>query len=78
MFQCESATLRTQWVLVVMDQFTRRLIGFGIHCGIVDGVALCRVFQRAIRGQSLPKCLSSDHDRCIDSTNGKPIFESWK
>src|SRR6202051_628650 len=55
LFRCESATLRTYWVLVVMDQFTRRLIGFGIHCGIVDGVALCRMFQRAIRGHSLPK-----------------------
>ena len=29
---------------------------------IVDGVALCRMFQRAIGGQGLPKYLSSDHD----------------
>lgn len=62
LFRCESATLRTYWVLVVMDQFTRRIIGFGVHGGIVDGVALCRMFQRAIRGHSLPKYLSSDHD----------------
>jgi putative transposase len=62
LFRCESATLRTHWVLVVMDQFTRRIIGFGVHGGIVDGVALCRMFQRAIRGHSLPKYLSSDHD----------------
>ena len=62
LFRCESATLRTYWVLVVMDQFTRRVIGFGVHCGIVDGVALCRMFQRAIRGQGLPQYLSSDHD----------------
>jgi putative transposase len=45
-----------------MDQFTRRILGFGVHSGIVDGVALCRMFQRAIRGHSLPKYLSSDHD----------------
>jgi transposase InsO family protein len=45
-----------------MDQFTRRVIGFGVHSGIVDGVALCRMFQRAIGAQSLPKYLSSDHD----------------
>jgi hypothetical protein len=32
-----------------MDQFTRRIIGFGVHSGIVDGVALCRMFRRAIR-----------------------------
>jgi hypothetical protein len=45
-----------------MDQFTRRIIGFGVHSGIVDGVALCRMFRRAIRGQSLPKYLSLDHE----------------
>ena len=61
-FRCESAMLRTYWVLVVMDQFTRRIIGFGVQRGIVDGVALCRMFHRAIRGHSLPKYLSSDHD----------------
>jgi hypothetical protein len=45
-----------------MDQFTRRIIGFGAHSGMVDGVALSRMFGRAIRGHSLPKYLSSDHD----------------
>jgi putative transposase len=45
-----------------MDQFTCRIIGLGVHGGIVEGVALCRVFQRAIRSRSLPKYLSSDHD----------------
>jgi len=62
LFRCESATLKTHWVLVVMDQFTRRIIGFGVHPGIVDGVILCQMFHRAIRGHSLPKRLSSDHD----------------
>ena len=62
LFRCESATLRTHWVLVVMDQFTRRIVGFGVHGGIVDGVALCRMFNRATRGRSRPKYLSSDHD----------------
>src|SRR6266478_8992667 len=28
LFRCESATLRTHWVLVVMDQYTRRIMGF--------------------------------------------------
>ena len=62
LFRCESATLRTHWVLAVMDQRKRRIIGFGVHSRIVDGVALCRMFQRAIGGQSLPEYLSSDHD----------------
>jgi putative transposase len=63
LFRCESATLRTHWVLVVMDQYTRRIIGFGVHAGTVDGVALCRMFNRAIRGHfCMPKYLSSDND----------------
>jgi len=61
--RCESVALRTYWVLVAMDQYTRPIIGFGIQAGVVDGVALCRMFKQAIRGvTSLPKYLSSDHD----------------
>ena len=45
-----------------MEKFTRRIIGFGVHSDTVDGVALCRMFLRAIRGHRLPKFLSSDHD----------------
>ena len=71
LFRCESATLRTHCVLVAMDQFTRRIIGFGVHSGAVDGVALCYMFHRAIRGQSLPKYLSSDHDPLYR-------FHQWK
>jgi putative transposase len=62
LFRCESLTLRTHWVLVVMDQFSRRMVGFGVHRGIVDGAALCRMFRRAIREHGLPKYLSTDHD----------------
>jgi transposase InsO family protein len=62
LFRCESATLRTYWVLVVMDQFTRRIVGFGVRCGNVDGPALCRMFQQGIRRQHLPKYLSTDND----------------
>ena len=62
LFRCESATLRTHGVFVVMDQFTRRILGFGVHSGAVDGLALCCLFHRAIRGQGRPKYLRSDHD----------------
>jgi hypothetical protein len=74
LFRCESATLRTHWVLVVMDQFTRRIIGFGVHSDIVDGVVLCRMFHRAIRGPVCPNTSARITIHCIDSTNGKPIF----
>jgi putative transposase len=62
LFRCESAVLHTYWVLVVMDQWTRRIVGFGVHRGVVDGVALCQMFNRATRRQPPPKYLSSDHD----------------
>jgi putative transposase len=63
LFRCESITLRTHWVMVVMDHYTRRIIGFGIHAGVVNGEALCRMFKQAIRGvATLPRYLSSDHD----------------
>ena len=45
-----------------MDQFTRRIVGFGVQGGIVDGAALCRMFNRAIRGQTTPNDLSTDND----------------
>jgi len=62
LFRCESAVLRTHWVLIVMDQCTRRIVGFGVHRGIVDGVGLCRMFNRATRGHTPPTYVSSDHD----------------
>jgi putative transposase len=63
LFRCESATLRSNWVLVVMDQYTRRIIGFGVHAGTLNGVALCKMFNRAIRGQLwMSKFISSDND----------------
>ena len=62
MFRCESILLNTHWVLVLMDQFTRRIIGFGVHADDVDGAALCRMFNTAISNKGVPKHLSSDND----------------
>ena len=62
LFRCESAILHTHWVLVVMGQCTRRIVGFGVHRGVVDGVALCQMFNRAIGRQPAPTYLSCDHD----------------
>ena len=62
LFRCESAVLRTHWVLVVMDQCTRRIIGLGVHRGVVDGMGLCRMFNRATRCHTPPNYVSSDHD----------------
>jgi len=66
LFRCESMLLRTHWVMAVMDQFTRRIIGFAVHAGNVDAIALCRMFNGAISRMGLPRCLSTDND---------PLFE---
>jgi len=62
LFRCESIHLKSHWVLVVMDQFTRRIVGFGVHAGDVDGIALCHMFNTAISTQGAPYYLSSDND----------------
>src|ERR1700687_5275189 len=62
LFRCESIGLKSYWVLVVMDLFTRRIIGFGVAPADLDGIEACRILHRAISGQSLPRYLSSDND----------------
>ncbi len=62
LFRCESALRRTHSVLLVMDQFTRRIVGFGIHAGDIDGAALCRMFNQATDRCGQPKSISSDND----------------
>jgi transposase InsO family protein len=62
LFRFESIHFKSHWVLVVMDHYTRRIIGFGVHAGDVDGAALCRMFNTAISTQGAPYFLSSDND----------------
>jgi transposase InsO family protein len=71
LFRCESILLKSHWVMVVMDQYTRRIIGFGVHAGDVDGPTLCRMFNQVTSGQGWPKRISSDND---------PLFQyhRWK
>jgi len=46
-----------------MDQFTRRIIGFGVHqAPAMDRRALCRLFHQVTYRNSLPESISSDHD----------------
>ena len=71
LFRCESATLKSHWVMVVIDQFTRRIIGFAVYPGDYDGVTYCRMFNEVIAGHSLPKYLSSDNDPLF-------LFHRWQ
>jgi putative transposase len=54
---------------VVMDQVTRRLVGFGVQCGAVTAADVCRMFNAAVRSQGLPRYVSTDHD---------PVFEAHR
>jgi transposase InsO family protein len=72
LFRCESLALKSHWVMVVMDQCTRRIVGFAVHAGAPDGPAVCRMLARTIAGaEALPRHLSTDHDPLFE-------FQRWK
>ncbi len=50
LFCCESILLRSHWVMVVMDVFTRRIIGFGVERADLCGASICRMFNQIIAG----------------------------
>jgi putative transposase len=62
LFRCESVLLKSHWVMVAMDVYTRRFIGFGVAPAPIDGLSVCRMFNYAAAGEPLPKYLSTDHD----------------
>jgi transposase InsO family protein len=71
LFRCESIMLKSHWVMVVLDQYTRRIIGFSVHAGDCDGIAYCRLFNKIILGRKPPKYLSSDNDPLY-------LFHRWQ
>lgn len=62
LFRAESIHLKTHWVMVVMDQFSRRIIGFAVQQGNICGATLCCMFNQIISKKALPNYLSSDND----------------
>ncbi len=71
LFCCESTTLKTHWVLVVMDVWSRRIIGCSVNKGPVDGPTLCRMFNQIIARKNTPRFISSDNDPLFQ-------FHRWK
>jgi putative transposase len=61
LFRVESITLNTHWIMVVMDQYTRRVARFSVHAGDLNGITICCIFNKIKSGKS-PKYLSSDND----------------
>jgi len=71
LFCCESVSLRTHWVLVVMDVWSRRIIGFSVNDGPVDGPTICKMFNQNISRNNTPLYISTDHDPLFQ-------FHRWK
>ncbi len=69
-FRCESLILKSHWVMVVMDQFSRRIVGFAVHAGTLDGPTVCRMFNSIVSGLTAPRYLSSDNDPLF-------LFHQW-
>ena len=57
--------------MVIMDQFSRRVVRFAVHAGDLDGPTICRMFSRIVGGSGVPRYLRSDND---------PLFKlhRWK
>jgi hypothetical protein len=58
LFRCESILLKSYWIMIVMDVFTRGIIGFGVAAANPDGPGICRMFNGAIAKQTPPKYVS--------------------
>lgn len=44
--------IKTYWIMIVMDQFSRKIVGFSIHRGDLTVQAVCYMFMRGKRRQS--------------------------
>lgn len=58
----ESIFLKTHWIMVVMDQWSRKIIGFAVTKGQVTGESLCQMLNLIAPLDISPKRLSHDHD----------------
>ena len=74
LFRAESILLKSHWILVVMDVYIRRILGFGVAAAHLDGIRVCRMFNYAIARQTLPRHLSTDNDRCFVFIAGERTF----
>jgi hypothetical protein len=76
LFRCETMLLRSHWVLVAMAVFTRRIIGFGVHCAYIDGVSICQMLNHAVAGQPYRDASAPITIRSSAFTGGSPTFAS--
>ena len=48
--------------MLVIDIFSRRVIGFSVYVDNPDGFAISCMFNKIIAGKTLPRYLNSDND----------------
>ena len=68
----ESINLNTHWVVMVMDQYTRRIIAFSaFESDALTGANVCAMLNKIIGRHLPPRYISSDND---------PLFQyhQWK
>ncbi len=70
-FKCESINLKTHTVMVIIDQFSRRIIGFSVFAGDPFGTDVCHMFNKIVFKKPFPKYLSSDNDPLF-------LYHRWK
>ena len=70
-FKLESVFLKTHWVMVVQDVYSRRIVGFAVKSGKLFGPDICQMFNSIISGKRTPKYLSMDNDPLFN-------FHQWQ
>jgi putative transposase len=60
-FRFESITLKSYWVMVLKDQFSRKIFGFAVNYGDISGNELCFMFNSICSNKKIPKRLSTDN-----------------
>ncbi len=54
--------------MVVMDPFTRKIVGFSVRQGSLSGGNICYMDSKIASGKDWPRYISPDHD---------PLFNYW-
>ena len=63
LFRVESISLKTHWVMVVMDQYSRRIVGFSaVGRDYLSGADVCIMLNKVLSSCPLPRRISTDHD----------------
>ncbi|MFK7824035.1 MAG: integrase core domain-containing protein, partial [Oligoflexales bacterium] len=62
-FRVESIGLKSYWVMLIIDQYSREIIGFRSLSGSIQGAKVCSIFNSLVSeiGRQ-PKYLSTDND----------------